>query len=143
MTHRRPTSRRRLLVAGGVLSAVNGASHLVLPILYPWESHTVDLYEPVRWALYASTLFFGLLLLWGGVLVVVLARRRDVPPAVERLVFGGLAAFWLVGAVYEVVVPFPAAFADRLLPVFSLSVGGLLLAGLPRVRRTEGLTRDG
>lgn len=134
-----PTTRqdrlgRRLLITGGVLSAWNGAVHLVLPLMYPWESHTQDLYEPVRWALYAGTLFFGLLLLWAGLLVVVLARRSDLPPTVERWVYGGLAAFWLLGAGYEVVVPFPAPYADVGLPVFSFVVAVLLLAGLRRRR---------
>jgi hypothetical protein len=84
----------------------------------------------VRGALFASTIFFGLLLLWDGLLVVALARRSDVPPTVERWVFGGRGAFWLAGAVYEVLVPFPAPVADRLLPAFSLVVAGLLSVGL-------------
>jgi hypothetical protein len=126
---RSPTGRR-LLIVGGILSALNGASHLVLPLIYPWEEHTSELYEPVRWALYASTIFLGLLLLWGGLLVVALARRSDVPPTVQRWVFGGLAAFWLAGGVYEVLVPFPAPVADLVLPAFSLGVAGLLSVGL-------------
>jgi hypothetical protein len=130
-----PTRRRRLVVAGGVLSALNGASHLVLPLLYPWGSHTEDLYAPVRWALYAGTMFFGLLLLWGGVLVIALARRDDVPAGVRRVVFGGLAGFWVVGAAYEIAVPFPAPVANWLLPVFSLVVAALLAAGLATGRR--------
>ena len=121
---------RRLLIAGGMLSAFNGASHLVLPLIYPWEEHTSELYEPVRWALFASTTFFGLLLLWGGSLVVALARRGDVPATMARWVYGGLAAFWFAGGVYEVLVPFPAPVADLLLPAFSFGVAGLLSSGL-------------
>lgn len=83
-------------MAGGARSAWNGAVHLVLPLVFPWASHTSDLYEPVRWALYAGTIFFGLLLLWAGLLVMVLARRTDLPRAVERWVYGGLAT--VVGA---------------------------------------------
>jgi hypothetical protein len=129
-TRQRSPIGRRLLIAAGMLSTLNGASHLVLPLVYPWHEHTSGLYEPVRWALYASTLFFGLLLLWGGLLVIVLARRDDVPPTVQRWVVGGLAVFWLAGGVYELVVPFPAPVADRLLPAFSLAVAGLLTVGL-------------
>jgi hypothetical protein len=93
---RRPAGRR-LLITGGALSALNGASHLLLPLVYPWETHTADLYEPVRWALCASTIFFGLLLLLGGAVVVEVARRDGVPASLERLVVGGIAAFWFVG----------------------------------------------
>lgn len=139
-SRQRPPGRRRLLIVGGVLSAFNGVSHLVLPLVYPWEQHTGELYEPVRWALYASTIFFGLLLLWGGLLVVVLARRSDVPQQVQRWVFGGLAAFWVAGGVYELLVPFPAPVADLLLPAFSFGVAGLLGAGL-MARRSEAAPR--
>jgi hypothetical protein len=133
-THPPTTAGRGLLIAGGALSAWNGTMHLVLPLVFPWGTHTTDLYEPVRWALYAGTMFFGLLLLWAGLLVMVLACRTDLPHAVERWVYGGLAAFWVLGALYEVVVPFPAPVADLALPVFSVVVAFLLLAGLHRRR---------
>jgi hypothetical protein len=56
----------RLLVAGGVLSALNGAAHLALPLVYPWEQHVAGLYEPVRCALFATTVFFAVVLAFCG-----------------------------------------------------------------------------
>ena len=129
-----PMARRRpgtgLLVAGGVLSALNGAAHFALPVIYPWAEHVDGLYEPVRWALYATTVFFGLLLVFGGAVTVAVAVWREVPGRVVALVAGGMAAFWLIGAVYEILVPFPAPVASWVLPLFSIAVALLYLVGL-------------
>lgn len=120
----------RLLVTGGVLSALNGVAHFALPVYYPWGEHVEDLYEAVSWALYATTVFFGVLLALAGVLVVAVAQASDVPRRVLTWVAGGMAFFWLVGAVYEVIVPFPAPIASWVLPVFSMLVAVLFLSGL-------------
>ena len=74
------------LVAGGLLSALNGAAHFLLPLVYPaggWGPHAEGLYEPVRWALYATMVFFGVLLVLAGALTVAVARAGDVPRARE------------------------------------------------------------
>jgi hypothetical protein len=120
----------RLLVVGGVLSALNGAAHFALPILYPWGEHVAGLYEPLRWALYATTVFFGVLLVLAGALTVAVARAPDVPRRVVVWVAGGLAAFWVIGAAYEIAIPFPAPIASWALPVFSLGVAATLLLAL-------------
>ena len=125
--------RRRgfaVLVAAGVLSAINGAAHFLLPVLYPWEQRVEELYEPIRWALFATTIFFGVLLLWGGLLTIAVAATTDLPVRVVRWVAGGMASFWLVGAAYEIAVPFPAPVARWALPVFSCLVASLYLIGL-------------
>ena len=129
----------RLIVAGGLLSALNGAAHLLLPVYYPWGDHVAELYAPVSWALYATTVFFGILLTLAGILAAAVARASDVPPRIVAWVVAGLAGFWVVGAGYEVVVPFPAPFAAWALPVFSLLVALLLIVGL-WLRRTPGTT---
>lgn len=119
-----------LLVTGGVLSALNGAAHFVLPVIYPWAEHVEGLYEPVGWALYATTVFFGILLVFGGVVTVAVTVWREVPWRVVALVGGGMAGFWAVGAVYEILVPFPAPGASWALPLFSIIVALLYLVGL-------------
>jgi hypothetical protein len=121
---------RRLLVLGGVLSTLNGAAHFALPVIYPWAEHVEGLYEPVRWALYATTVFFGVLLVLGGALTVAVARTSGVPTRVVTWVAGGMAAFWTVGAVYEVAIPFPDPVAGRILPAFSILVALLHVLGL-------------
>ena len=134
LAHRAPTGARRrgtgLLVTAGVLSAINGAAHFALPVIYPWAEHVEGLYEPVRWALYATTVFFGVLLVFGGVVTVAVALWHETPCRVVALAAGGMAGFWLVGAVYEVLVPFPDPVAAWILPLFSLIVALLYLGGL-------------
>lgn len=120
-------------MAGGVLSAVNGATHFVLPLVYPaggWAPHVEGLYEPVRWALYATAVFFGVLLVLAGALTVVVARAASAPRRMVAWVAGGMAAFWLLAAGYELVVPFPIHEARWALPAFSLIVAGLYVVGL-------------
>lgn len=125
--------RRRgfaVLAAAGVLSAINGAAHFLLPVLYPWEQHVEQLYEPIRWALFATTIFFGVLLLLGGLLTIAVAAATGLPVRVIGWVAGGMALFWLAGAAYEIAVPFPAPVAEWALPVFSGLVASLYLVGL-------------
>lgn len=118
------------MVIGGWLSVLMGAAHFVLPIVYPWESHVEGLYEPVRWALFATTVFFGVLLVLGGMLTVMVVRASDVPARVVGSVGGGMALFWILAAGYEVVVPFPDPYAAWILPAFSVVVAIIHLAGL-------------
>jgi hypothetical protein len=122
----------RLLVAGGLLSALNGAAHFAMPLVYPpggWAPLVEGLDEPMRWALYATTIFFGVLLVFGGALTVAVARAVDVPSRMVGWVASGMAAFWVIAAAYEVVVPFPIREAQWALPTFSLIVAGLYLTG--------------
>lgn len=148
----RPTPARQwsvgLLIAGGVLSALNGAAHFVLPVMYGWDQHADGLYEPVRWALYATTVFFAVLLVFAGVLTVLVARAADIPTRVVGWVAGGMAVFWTLAAAYELIVPFPASGADWALPVFSAITALLYLAGgwlRQRALRqsASGRTREG
>lgn len=135
------TERRRgraVIEVAGWLTAVNGATHPVLPFYFPWDTHVDELYEPLRWALYATTVFLGVALTLGGVLLVAVARSRDLPPPLARAIIVGAATFWLVGAVYEVVEPFPAPAAAQALPVFSAVVAALLLGGLLRMQHEAG-----
>jgi len=120
----------RLIVMGGLLSALNGVAHFVLPVYFPWGAHVADLYAPVRWALYATTVFFGVLLALGGLLVMAVARMPELPSQFVTWVVASLAGFWIFGAGYEIVVPFPAPVARWALPAFSATVAALLIVGL-------------
>ena len=114
------------------MSVLNGVVHFLLPVYFPWSDQLEGMYEPLRWALFATTVFFGGLLVLGGVLTVMVARATDVPQRVAVTVIGGMAAFWLLAGVYEVVIPFPAPVASWLLPTLSVIVGGVHLVGLRR-----------
>jgi hypothetical protein len=123
---------RGWLTAGGAMSVLNGVLHGLLPVYFPWSEQAEGMYEPLRWALFATTWFLGGLLVLGGVLTIVVARATDVPRRVSATVIGGMTAFWCLAGVYELVVPFPAPVASWLLPTLSALVGGVHLVGLHR-----------
>lgn len=100
------------LTAGGALSILNGAVHFLLPVYFPWTDRLEGRYEPLEWALFATTVFFGLLLVLGGALTIAVVRLRGVPTSI--------------------VVPFPAPVASWLLPTISGMVTVLHAAGLGR-----------
>ncbi len=118
------------LEVGGWLAALMGAAHVVLPVISPWEVHVAGLYPPVRWALFATTVFFGVLLVFGGLLVVAVARAPGLPSRFVAAILGGMAAFWVLATIDEVLVPFPDPAARWPLPVFSALVAVLHLGGL-------------
>jgi hypothetical protein len=128
----RHPSGRGWLVAGGTMSVLNGVVHFLLPVHFPWSAQLEGMYEPLRWALFATTVFFGGLLLLGGVLTIMVAWTADVPRRLALAVIGGMTAFWLLAGVYEIVVPFPAPVASWLLPTLSVAVGAIHLVGLRR-----------
>lgn len=63
---------------GGGFSILTGVAHLHLPVVYPWKHHVADLDPPVRWALFATTVSFGILLVVGGLLSRIVARAHTV-----------------------------------------------------------------
>jgi hypothetical protein len=129
-TTRAGTGGRWLIETGGWLAALMGVAHFVLPVIYPWETHVEGLYPPVRWALFATTVFFGILLVFGGLLVVAVARSPQLSLRFAIGIVGGMAAFWVLGTIYEVLVPFPDPVARWPLPIFSMAVALLHLGGL-------------
>ena len=81
-------------------------------------------------------MFFGVLLVLGGALTVGVARAAEVPRPIVGWVMGGMAAFSVLAAAYELLVPFPIPEAQWALPAFSLAVALLCLTGL-RLRLRE------
>jgi hypothetical protein len=131
-----------LLVTGALLSALNAAVHFVLPVIYPWDALVDGLYAPLRWALYASMFFFGLLLLLASILTLLLARVGDAPPRYLAAVAGGMAVFWALATAYQLMVPFPLPVAAWALPAFCgltalLHAAGLWLRLAEPVRRAQ------
>lgn len=131
---RTSTRRRwstRFLVTGGALSTMMGAAHFVLPLIYPWQEHVEDLYAPLHWALFATTVFFGVLLVFAGALTALVAVTPSIPFRLVAMVVGGMAVFWVIGAIYEILVPFPESEVARwALPAFSIVVALLHVTGL-------------
>ena len=127
------------LTVGGALSILNGGVHFLLPVYFPWADRLEGMYEPLEWALFATTVFFGLLLVLGGALTIAVVRLRGVPTSIVVLAAGGMTAFWGLATVYELVVPFPAPVASWLLPTISGLVTVLHVAGLGRHLAARGV----
>ncbi|TVR27021.1 MAG: hypothetical protein EA387_01750 [Nitriliruptor sp.] len=88
--------------------------------------------EPLEWALFATTVSFGGLLVLGGVLTIVVVRARGVPSILVVLAAGGMTLWWFLATVDDVVVPFPAPVASWLLPTISAAVAMVHVVGLWR-----------
>lgn len=108
------------LVASG-LTFVMGLSHFVVPYLFPWEDHIAGLYAPIGWALLAMNFFFSFLLTWAGILTYISYYHR----ALRKWIVGGMAAFWVIGGLYELIIPFPVREAQWILPIVSFSISVL------------------
>lgn len=131
--HRRVSSA--CLVAAGVFTALNGLAHLALPFVYPWHQHVAGVYPPIQWALFATTVFFGALLVLAGILTIQVGSSIAEPTRIETTLVVGMGAFWLLSALYGVAVPFPAPVVEWLIPIFALLVAGLHFGGLWLVHR--------
>ena len=127
-----PRAGTTTLTLAGVTSILNGVVHFLLPVYFPWSDRLEGMYEPLEWALFATTVFFGGLLVLGGVLTIVVVRARGVPTVLVVLAAGGMTLWWLLATVYEVIVPFPAPVASWLLPTISGAVAALHVIGLWR-----------
>lgn len=120
------------LSVAGASSILNGVVHFLLPVYFPWSDRLEGMYAPLEWALFATTVFFGGLLVLGGLLTIVVVRARGVPRVLVVLAAGGMTLWWLLATVYEVIVPFPAPVASWLLPTISGAVAVLHVVGLWR-----------
>ncbi len=127
-----PREGATLLTLAGATSMLNGVVHFLLPVYFPWADRLEGMYAPLEWALFATTVFFGGLLVLGGALTIAVVRARGVPPVLVLLAAGGMTLWWALASVYEVVVPFPAPVASWLLPTISAGVALLHLGGLWR-----------
>jgi hypothetical protein len=134
------------LVVGGVNSCAMGAYHFILPYAWGWGTPLSTLPPAVRWGSYATNFFMSYLMLAGGVLTLLAWRRsrtgRPADPGIV-VVMGG---FWLVNAVYQVVVPMP--LPSGWLPLrlallgFALVTGGAYGVGLNALRTLSGSRRS-
>jgi hypothetical protein len=101
------TGRKLCCVIAGVLSLGMGGFHLFLPRIFNWSHAMRSAPDSIEWALLSLNVFWSVLILLTGALVVVLARRDWSEHAPGRLVLGALACYWLVHTLYLLVFPFP------------------------------------
>lgn len=106
-------------IIASVISVIMGLSHFAVPFVFPWESLINGLYPPIQWALFAMNFFFSLLLLWGGLLTLAAALKWQINARMRVWIFGGMGLFWCIGAVYEIIFPFPMKEAAPVLPAIA------------------------
>jgi len=100
-------AKRSSLIAAGALSVGMGTFHLFLPQVFGWANGMRDAPSSLQWALSSLNVFWSLLILLTGVLVVVLTRGSwsELPPC--RAILSTLACYWLMHTAYLLVFPFP------------------------------------
>ena len=84
------------------------------------------MYPPLSWALYAMNFFFSFLLTWAGILIYVSYKNQQL----RLWIVGGVSIFWIVSALYLIIVPFPMPEVRWILPFYSLVAAVVHLAVL-------------
>jgi hypothetical protein len=112
--------------------------HFFVPFIFPWEELVRGLYPPVKWALFAMNFFFSLLLFWGGLLSLAAVLKWKMTPGMRYWIFGGMGIFWALGAVYELIVPFPMPEAKWVLPGIAFVNACLYGTALLHLRKGSG-----
>lgn len=115
----------KLLIIASVLTIFMAIPHFFVPFIFPWEQLVEGLYPPVKWALFAMNLFFSFLLLWGGLISLIATLKWTKTQGIRYWIYGGIGLFWIVGAIYEIFVPFPIAEARWVLPGIALCISCL------------------
>lgn len=115
-----------LNITASVFTIFMGVSHIFVPFVLPWQDHLDNLYAPITWALYAMNFFFSILLAWGGILTLIAFTSRNF----RKWINGGIAAFWIIGGIYEVIYPFPIAEARWVLPIIAFFIAILYVIAL-------------
>lgn len=113
---------KALLVIASILTIMMAIPHFFVPFIFPWERLIKDLYPPIKWALFAMNFFFSLLLLWGGLLTLISTLKWTITRRMRYWIHGGMGLFWLVGAIYEIVFPFPILEAMWVLPAIAFCI---------------------
>ncbi len=120
-----PKTHKKLLITASALTIMMAVPHFFVPFIFPWDELITGLYPPIQWALFAMNFFFSLLLLWGGILSLVSTLKWTMTKSMRYWIHGGLGLFWLIGAIYEILVPFPIVEAKWILPIIAFMISCL------------------
>jgi len=122
----------RCLTVAGVATAGMGLYHFFLPTMFHWDHFLDAVPAPVHWGAIFLNLSFSALLVWGGALTVLVARRRR--DRIARAIVIGLGGYWLFNAIYQIASPLPVpselAYVDWLLLGFASAVTALYAIAL-------------
>jgi hypothetical protein len=95
------------LYAGGGLSLGMGAFHLFLPTIFGWSAAMRSAPSSLQWATASLNVFWSLLILLTGALVLAIAWRRWQQQPAGRAALAMLAGYWALHTAYLVAQPFP------------------------------------
>ena len=115
-------SPRTLLIIASIFTIVMAIPHFFVPFIFPWEQLIDGLYSPIKWALFAMNIFYSFLLLWAGVLSFICAIKPNISQSIYHWINGGIGLFWLIGAIYEIIIPFPINEARWILPCMAFFI---------------------
>jgi hypothetical protein len=119
------------LAAAASLSSLMGAYHFFLPWQFRWGLFLRKVPQPIPWALFSINFFFSFLLLAGGVLTFRALAAWHRSSACDRGILVAMASFWLVNALYQILVPMP--LPAQLWPLHLVLLGFALVALLAYV----------
>jgi hypothetical protein len=104
------TRQRVAIVALGIAAASSCAMasyHFALPFVWHWSRFVGNIPANIRWGIYSINTFFSFLLLAGGVLTALAARKLSRGASPDRGVLIAMAGFWTLNVLYQVVIPMP------------------------------------
>ncbi len=85
-------------------------------------------------------IFYSFLLSWAGVLSFICAGKPNISQSMYNWITGGIGLFWLIGSIYEILIPFPIYEARWVLPCMAIFIGilyGVCILKYNRKRLTK------
>ena len=94
------------LALAGALTAGMGLVHFALPTIFHWGDALTGA-PALRWGLPLINASFSYLLLAGGAVTLVMAFRPGLKAGVGRWLIAIMAGYWVLNAVWQVLLPMP------------------------------------
>jgi len=105
------------------MSVAMGLYHFWLPLMFQWGKFMAQEPATIRWGHYSINFFFSFLLVVGGVLCIVTAKRWARREILTPWVVWGMCAFWVANALYQLIIPMPLPANLRGIGIGLLSYG--------------------
>lgn len=135
MSMRAETIWKAGLLAGGILTLALGAYHFWLPVIFNWPKYMAGEPATVQWGHYSINFFFSALLVLGGTLSMLAAFRWGRVDLFMAWAVFGMAGFWAVNLLYQLIIPMPLPESMRAVgwSLLGFSVVNFLLHIVPGV----------
>ncbi|MBI1744935.1 tetratricopeptide repeat protein [Candidatus Acetothermia bacterium] len=95
------------LLIAGISSAAMALYHFWLPYQWGWESKLSNTPAALSWGLFSINFFFSVLLLGGSIITFIVAFKRTETNTLAYASMLGMGVFWVVNAIYQIIIPFP------------------------------------